>query len=165
MSDTTTATSGEIVERTPRAFDSEQLRAVGSFEEALDLAQSYLPKGVETPIASEELGDGFSLLESSEKDILIGRDMILLDWIFSPGDFDEEFVSIRLVTKQGGKFIVNDGGTGIRQQLREYTDRTGRMAVLRVEKGLRRSDYTFNDPTTGKPSAASTYYLDTSAAH
>lgn len=164
MTETTTATSGEIVERTPRAFNAEQLRAVGSFGDALDLAQSYLPKGVETPLASEELGDGFALLEKTDKDILIGQDMILLDWVFSPGDFDEEFVTVRLVTRQGGKFIVNDGGTGIRQQLREYTDRTGRLAVMRVEKGLRRSDYTKQDEN-GKPYAASTYYLDTSAAH
>lgn len=152
-----TVNSGEIVNHTPRAFSVEELRSITSFEDAVDLAVAKI--GAEAPIASEELGDGFALLESREKDLLIGRDMILLDWSFSAGDFDKEFVTVRLVTRDGGRYIINDGSTGICDQLREYSDRTGRYSVLRVEKGLRKSEYKneFSEH-------AVTYYLDTSAS-
>lgn len=154
--DNSEAISGDIVKSTPRLFSTEELRAVDSFAAALDLATSAA--GTEIPLASEVLGDGFALLDSDEKDRLIGTDMILLDWTFSKGDFDEEFVSVRLVTKDGNRYIVNDGGTGIRAQLRDYTDRAGVSGLLRVERGLRKSTYRNEFTENGV-----TYYLDTSA--
>lgn len=157
MSDTAT---GEIVNHTPRAFSTEELRSITSFEDALDLAQAKLGKGNPIPQASEELGDGFTLLDKDEKDLLIRRDLIILDWSFSAGDFDKEFVTMRVVTRDGGRYIVNDGSTGIAAQLRDYSDRTGRYSMLRVERGLRKSEY-----SNEHSEHAVTYYLDTSSAH
>lgn len=157
MTDTTTATTGEIVTSTPRAFSVEELRSINSFDDALNLTVAKF--GTEIPQASEEIGDGFTLLDKEEKDILIRRDMILLDWSFSKGDFGSDFVTIRCVTRDGGRYIVNDGGTGICEQLREYSERTGRYSALRVERGLRKSEYS-NEYSEN----AVTYYLDTSSA-
>jgi hypothetical protein len=154
--DTTAAKSGEIVSSTPRMFTTDELRGISNFDDALNLATAHA--GTEIPLASETLGDGFALLESGEKDRLIGTDMILLDWTFSKGDFDAEFVSVRLVTRDGSRYIVNDGGTGICAQLRDYTDRSGVTGILRVERGLRKSTYQNEYTQNGV-----TYYLDTSA--
>lgn len=149
---------GSEIEAIGGKFDTEDLAAIGSFEDALKLAVDTL--GEENIArASAEIGDGFKLLET--KDQLIGVPMILLTWDFSIGDFGE-FVSIRLVTKDGGKFIVNDGSTGIRDQLIQYTAKKGRKGGLVCDKGLRRSDYEYTDEK-GQKSKAQTYYLDTSA--
>ena len=152
--------SGELTNRAPRAFSTEELRSISSFDDALNLAQAKLGKGNVIPQASEELGDGFTLLESEEKNLLIKRDMIILDWVFADGDYGDEFVTMRLVTRDGGRYIVNDGSTGICAQLRDYSNRTGRYSMLRVERGFRKSEY-----ANEHSEHAVTFYLDTSSAH
>lgn len=138
----------------PSVFTEDDYRNVQSFEDAAALL------GDSVDVAEQVLGDGFALLE--DKDTLIGVPVILMEWSFNAGDFGD-FVSVRLVAKDGRKLIMNDGSTGIMAQLRSYTERTGRYHGLAVRRGLRRSDYTFPDPTTGKDKPAKTYYLDTSA--
>lgn len=150
-------TSTEVAEKV--TFETEELAGILTFGDALALAgQKYGEDNV--AVASEEIGDGFKLLEN--KDLLIGVGMILLTWNFSMGDHGE-FVSIRLVTQDNAKYIVNDGSTGIRDQLIAYSNKkAGKQGGLFCAKGLRRSDYTFkNEQGTDTP--ATTYYLDTSA--
>lgn len=139
-------------------YDTGSLRDIASFEDAFALVEStYGP----VLTADSELGDGFAMLET--KDVLIGTPLIFLSWSFSPGKYDEEFVSARVVTKDGGKYVVNDGGTGIRAQLREFSDsHGGRQGGLLARRGLRRSDYEYTDDK-GKAQEASTYYVDTGA--
>lgn len=59
--------------------------------------------------------------------------------------------------------IFNDGSTGIQAQLKRYADNYGgdeRLAPpITVSKGLRRSDYTYQDEATGDVSEATTWYL------
>ena len=70
-------------------------------------------------------------------------------------------MSATIVTKDGRKLIMNDGSTGIYQQLRSVTDnriannRANPQGGLAVEKGLRVSVYD-NPVGQGK---SRTYYL------
>lgn len=111
--------------------------------------------------ASEEMGDGFTVLPESQRNLLAGRPILLAEWSFREGDFGE-FVSIRvLVENTDGsvlKLILNDGSTGICRQLNEYSAKTGKFGALFVKGGLRVSEYTYDDGT-GKPKPASTWYL------
>lgn len=58
--------------------------------------------------------------------------------------------------------IVNDGSTGIKDQLHRYAshydDDPQKCPPLRVSKGLRRSDYDYTD-SDGNVTAATTWYL------
>ena len=134
-------------------ISADDLRNITSFEDAARLAAEQ--NGGELFVASEELGDGFALLEN--KDQLIDVPLVIMDWSFHEGDHGE-FVSAHVVTRPGDKFIVNDGSTGIYAQLRAFSDARGKFGGLAVNRGLRRSDYTH--PVHGP---ATTYYLSTSA--
>lgn len=143
-------------------FSTEELKGLNSFE---DVEKLFASRGETVVSASEELGDGFALLNN--KAVLEGRPMFLISWAFSKGDFSEEFVSVRVMCHMDGgaigKFVINDGGTGIRKQLREWSDSNGgRAGGMFVNKGLRRSEYDYTDEK-GNTSKAETWYLDTSA--
>lgn len=153
------------------------LRTIGSYEDALQLAERVNGNVVDI---SEELGSGFAILDDKAK--LVGREFVLIQWRFSVGDFTRPFVSAGLVTKQGEKFIMNDGGTGIMQTLLDYSQDTKRFGGIKVPKGLRVSKYP-TCPDCGQPmptdvvecdnekcdydgpqrSQGETFYLDTSA--
>lgn len=161
---TTTTTEVE----TTTLYDPETLRSLDSFDAALLLAEKAHG---DLALADKELGDGFALL--ANKDTLIGVPCLFMEWHFYPGDFGE-FVSARIATKQGengvGRYIVNDGSTGIYQQLRDYTDRYSKHGGLVSRHGLRKSEYDTNKEgvpvAKGAPDAVSkgvTYYIDTSA--
>lgn len=139
-------------------YSPEELQKVSSFEEALNLVASKV--GQEGVLSAEqEIGDGFKLLDN--KDNLLGVEMLLVNWDFHPGDHGE-FVSAHVVTKSGDKYIVNDGSSGMRDQLMQLSARTNSYSGLFCRKGLRRSDYEHTDEN-GKKTPAKTYYLDTSA--
>lgn len=144
------------------AFTRESLVAITNFDDALALAMSAagVTSPAELPLASDVLGDGFALLE--DKSALVGVPLVILEWTFHESDkggAGSEFVTARVVTKDGGKYIVNDGGSGIAAQLRGFETDNGRVLPILVEKGFRRSDYIH--PEHG---AATTFYLDTAAA-
>lgn len=121
--------------------------------------------------AGQVLGDGFTLID--DKNRLVGVPLMFLEWKFRPGDFALPYVSCRVVAQiQGvgvGKFIFNDGSTGIADQLATYTKKTGRQGRLYAKQGLRRSNYTVQLPDPRNPgqfidSPATTYYIDTATA-
>lgn len=87
---------------------------------------------------SEEMGSGFQLLQ--DKAALVGKKLLFLKWSFTPGDFGV-FCSAAVITADGGKFIVNDGSTGICTQLRELSIKTGRFGGSVAQRGLRESSY------------------------
>lgn len=160
-------------------FSEEALRGITSFEDAARLL--YL-NDIAIDNAAAVLGDGFALLKDERKNILVGVPMLILEWNFYPGDFGDTFAALRLVSRNpdgsAGKYIVNDGSTGIAKALKNYTARTGKTSGLMVPNGFRSSAYTFCE-TCGRPLAngeadddhreagkhkkATTYYLDTSA--
>ena len=116
------------------------LRSVGNlsgdaFTDALDLVTTVYGDVKE---ASEELGNGFGIL--SDKSVLVGKEMLIISWKWHDGDHGP-FVSAPVVTRDGGRYILNDGSTGIAGQLRVYENATGRDGGLRVKQGLRVSSY------------------------
>lgn len=146
-----------------KQFSTEELKSLQSFE---DVEALFASREQEIVSASEELGDGFALIDN--KSILEKRPVMFVSWSFSDGDFAEEFVSARVMCRLDngtvGKFVINDGGSGIRKQLREYSDsHKGDQGGLFAAKGLRVSEYDYTDPDTGKVSKAETWYIDTSA--
>lgn len=151
-------------------FTEDEYRDITSMDDAIALFQEKM--GAEIVDASEEIGDGFTLIE--DKDKLVGVPLLLLSWNFNAGDFSQTFVSVRAIARftAGGdaKVVFNDGGTGIREQLDKFSSKDGRpMGGVFVSHGLRKSEYgldaenkpvKLNSPeSVGK---ASTYYLDTS---
>jgi hypothetical protein len=150
-------TSEEVAKTFP-TISSEALAEISSFEEAVALAQSVY--GTEAVVAaSDVLGDGFKLL--GNKDALIDVPFFAVTWNFTMGDHGE-FVAVKVITKDGQKLIVTDGSKGIYEMLANYSKSSGRYGGLFVNKGLRRSDYTYEDED-GTEKAARTYYLDVSA--
>lgn len=143
--------SREIIRPENRYSDAE-LGAIGSFSDAIALGESagYTPEDF-----AESYGSGFRILETAEKARLVGVPFYVLEWAFNLGDMGE-FVSMAVVTEADEKLIVNDGSTGICQQMEAVTlTRTSRGQSydeathgLLVRGGLRRSDY---DTVDGKP--------------
>lgn len=119
-------------------FDDDTLRSINSFDDAMRLMASEM--GGQLVSADELLGDGFATLNDEEKDRLVGRRMIFLDWKFSIGDFGP-FVVARVVADDGGKYRLIDGSTGIFQQLNNLTATKGLQNGLGVKHGLRKSEY------------------------
>lgn len=148
----------------PDSYKPDTLRSITTWDQALEAAMQAF--GQPVAVAHEELGDGFAVLPTDKKDRLIGVPLFLMEWRFADGD-NGRFVSIRAVAQNEDapgvrKYIINDGSTGICQQLAEYQEQTGRTGGLMVRNGLRRSDYTYTNDN-GEDKAASTFYLDTSA--
>lgn len=153
------ATGAEVSLRGPE-FDSAALAAIDSFDAALALVQDTLGA---VDVASDELGDGFAILDDKAK--LVGVPSLFISWNFNIGDYGE-FVSAMVVARNESgaplKVILNDGSTGIYKQLSDYTAKTSKMGGLFARQGLRRSDYTYTDKD-GKTAPATTYYIDQTA--
>lgn len=177
--DTTTEPSTEVepaevhpsvLQMGAERIKDEALRSVESFDDAVRLAAEV--HGVVTDYA-EQYGTGFSVIDKSA---FVGKTIMLLDWRFSAGDYGS-MVSVVAHAKDGTKGIINDGSTGVHDQLRDITLADGIHGGLMVPFGLTVSDY----PTCkecGKPrprdvvecnvcgdmsedrSTGHTYYLD-----
>lgn len=139
-------------------FTTEELASITDFSAALEFLKGKIGEE-NVKVASEEIGDGFKLLEN--KDQLCGVQFLIVNWDFHQGDHGE-FVSCKVITQDNLKYIVNDGSSGIRDQLMAYTAKQNIKAGLFCKKGLRRSDYKYTDEN-GQEKPATTYYLDTSA--
>jgi hypothetical protein len=90
-----------------------------------------------------------------DKGRLVGVPLLIVKWNFHPGK-GGDFVSLWILTQTGERYIVNDGSTGIKEQLQTYTAETGRNAMLRADRGFSRSDYVH--PEHGP---STTFYIDT----
>ncbi len=158
-----------------RSIAPDALREMDSFDAAL---VALADAGITVVSAADELGDGFELLTEQGKTSLVGVPFIVLDGTINPdGDFGS-FVSLRVMTKDGRKVIINDGSTGINAQVTDFINRRGTIAGLAVMHGLRSSEFKFCEQcknTKNKKDAtsclacghsplkpASTFYLDTS---
>lgn len=160
---------------TKRAFSDDVLRGITTIEEAMALvAETY---GGITHVDELELGNGFRLL-GEDKDRLIGVPFVILTFGFNEGDFGE-FASVLLVTDRSDRIILNDGSTGIYEQLLDILKNSGKTGGIFFPHGLRKSTYdtckecgrprkpsatecTCGD-TTERRSTGKTYYLDTSS--
>lgn len=113
---------------------------------------------------NDDDADGIRSIEVVDKDTLVGVPFLALRWQWNESDeYGGEFVFVECMKEDGTIVVINDGSTGLFQQLRDLTDHrmqnghaaptAGRM----VKRGLRRSDYRVE--VNGKEIAASTYYL------
>lgn len=141
-------------------FDDDILSGIQSFDDALRILAD---EGIVIDHAPDVIGNGFAILK--DKNILTGVECLVMEWNFNSGE-QGEFVSAYVVAKMPGtsspsRFILNDGGSGIYKQLKAYTRKTGKLRGLHVPRGLTRSDY--EKEIDGKMTAATTFYLDTSA--
>lgn len=156
---------GGVAKRAPKpvAYDDDVLSSIDGYAQAVALAKSDSSTGELESFA--DYGNGFTVLPTDEKARLVKVPFVALAWAFHDGD-NGEFVSVTIVTKTGEKLILNDGSTGIRDQLRKVTDkRTARgadevkaTAGLVCPNGLRRSDYEYHD-ANGVVKNATTYYI------
>jgi hypothetical protein len=110
---------------------------------------------------ADQIGDGFAMID--DKGQLVGREMVLINWKFNESSYgDEPFVFVRAMTRDGQRIMFVDGSTGIRDDLLEFSSRTGQFGSMHLHRGLRRSDYDYTDAESGKTTKATTFYLDTS---
>jgi hypothetical protein len=155
MSETT---GTEMVKR--ENFETADLRSISTFEDALSL---FKEQGVSIEDATDAIGDGFEMLE--DKEFLVKRPFLFVQWTFTHGDFGDDYMIARVVADDGGKYVITDGSTGLYRQVREYEESTGKTRGLLVKRGLRKSEYFLDGK--GQPSAedtgngkGSTYYLN-----
>lgn len=141
---------------------NEELRAI---ESTADVLQLFQDKGAVVTDLSEVLGSGFEVVPTKHKGKLVDVGFLILEWNFTQGD-KGEFVSLTVVTEDNRKLILNDGSTGIRDQIKEL-EQNGVFAPVLVRKGLRESVYYYDSAEPGtkyKDDAegrekATTYYL------
>lgn len=149
--------SSEVaVNNVPTMFTEDALSQMTDIDKALR-ALEQAGMGVS---GIEDFGSGFVL---TDKDQIIGAEMLLVQWRFSEGDFGP-FVSVTALTRDGRRVIFNDGSTGIYAQLKMVTDKRLRngeanaQSGLTATHGLRVSEYKYID-SKGDERPASTYYL------
>jgi hypothetical protein len=144
-------------------WSDDQLREINTID---DLKRAVVENGVDTADASA-FGNGYSVLV--DKNALVDREIYIIDWRFNSGIMGEFATMLVLAEAPSGmteKWIVNDGSTGIRDQLHRWQAlNDDKTSVIRVRKGLRVSRYTVMqlDPKTGveKPIPAETFYIST----
>lgn len=88
-------------------------------------------------------GSAYSVLD---KDKLIGVPFMIADVRFWHSDkYDREAVSVMLLTKttieDKDHFVINDGSTGIYEQVKQMVQSSGRKAGIMCPNGLRVSEY------------------------
>ena len=145
----------------PSALNEDAMMEVNSFEAALAILNAA---GVVAESISD-FGAGFTVVDKAR---LVNVPFVILEWRFNTSEFnDAGFVSLSVVTKNDDKWIINDGSTGILQQLIRVTRirRQRKHATpqngLAVPAGLSVSNYRYTD-ADGKERPASTYYLNES---
>lgn len=142
-------------------FSDDQLRAL----EPANVRALLADTGTPSTDIDDILGTGFKVAEN--KDLLIGRPFLILDWHYTDGDHGV-FVSLLAVT-QTEKIVINDGGSGILAQIQALESEGYSGSAIRVMRGLRKSEFWYdpNDPKGEKyksqedPSykLGTTYYL------
>lgn len=149
----TTSTDLDLPRADVQRFSDADLRQMADFEAAVAAL------GDELVSSADHIGSGAELLR--DKSRLEGVPFVALQWNFSASkDYEGEyFVSVHVLTRHQERFIFNDGSKGgIRDQLFEYSQGSGRFSGMLCEKGLRSSSYVYED-ADGKKKNATSYYI------
>jgi hypothetical protein len=123
-------------------FSDGQLADIHTLQDAL---QAFADSGVVLE-SIDDFGTGFIV---TQKETLIGAPMVAIEWRFNQGDTGE-FVSVTAITDDGRKIVFNDGGTGVRDQLKSVTARREARGSanptrgLSLPRGLKSSTYTMD---------------------
>ena len=110
-----------------------------------------------------DFGDGFVLLDSGDKATLKGVPFVIMDGMNRVDkSTGRSYVSLRIVTGDGRKLIVNDGSVGIYEQAQSIFEKRGTLRGLIVKDGLTGGEYTTtitNSKGESEKVTASTYYF------
>lgn len=139
-------------------YTDDALADIKSFDDAVALLAE---QGIAVTDITD-FGDGFTV---EDKRSLVNVPFIILDYKFADGEYatdaenvDGQFAILRVVTSDGRKRVVTDGGTGIRNQTRQL-QRKGVQGGVMCARGLTVSEYDYVDEKTGDVTPAKTYYL------
>lgn len=133
-----------------RVITETDFTAIETFEQAWELANT-------TTAGLEDLSDylpSLEVLSNKAKDKLVDVPFLIVDFQFSKGDYGM-FVSARIITETGHKYVIIDGSTGIKAQLEAVAEKRQELGhkypqgPLAIKGGLRKSEYWF-DPETRK---------------
>lgn len=140
-------------------YDIPTLQNLQSFDDAVELLTRQYGT-IED--ANRVIGSGFSLLDGHGKARLIGEPFLVVHAMFpESSDYKNadgsaaHYAVAHIITKDGRKLILTDGGVGVYQQLEEWCLRSGRFGGLMVAGGLRESTYDLPDGS----GEGTTYYL------
>lgn len=162
-SDKATSERSKTPAKVTEKLSDDVLFSIGDSGDAFADAIAYVNEHGEVFNAGDVLGNGFKILSREDKATLVGVPLLILTSegvdTMRMGDYGP-FVTLFIVTEDGRKFILNDGSTGIRDQMHFYWQKTKRIGGILVKGGLTRSDYTYED-VDGKTKPATTYYLST----
>lgn len=129
---------------------------VDSFDAAIQALQDA---GIEAEVITE-YGDGFILLPSKEKSTLNGVAFVIVDGVFRVDrETGRDYLSLRIITADGRKLVVNDGSVGLYVQAEQIARKrkSGQLAGLVVSQGLTGGEYT--TVVDGETVKAATYYF------
>ena len=113
--------------------------------------------GIESERISE-YGDGFVLIGKGDKVTLVKVPFVIWDATFrTDADTGREYLSMRIITADGRKLVVNDGSQGLYKQAIEIDAKRGTLAGLVVVDGLTGGEYT--TVIDGETVKASTFYF------
>jgi hypothetical protein len=93
-----------------------------------------------------------------DKETLVDKPFVITDVRHYDGEYGPT-IAIMAITEDNDLVVINDGSTGIYQQVVGLVAEHGRKAGIKVKGGLRVSKYEYEDPKTGKATPAKTYYL------
>lgn len=102
--------------------------------------------------------------EVVSKDTLVDKPFLITNIRFNKsGDFGG-FVSVCVLDEEQRMLVFNDGSTGVYEQLRQMTEKTHRFSGIMCRKGLRVSEYKyqekdFDGEPMGPEKPAKTFYL------
>ena len=110
-----------------------------------------------------DFGDGFILLESDRKETLKGVPFVIMDGTPRVDKATgRSYMSLKIVTGDGRKLVVNDGSVGIYEQSLSIMDKRGTLRGLIVKDGLTGGEYTTtitNSRGESEKVTASTFYF------
>lgn len=119
-----------------RTFTDEELASITTFDDAMDfMAEQF---GNVEDIGGV-LGNGYTVL--NDKQQLVGKPFVIVDARYHPNGSYGPFVTIAVITKNSERYMVNDGSTGIAEQLVQLAQTRGRTKGYMVAGGLDRSTY------------------------
>jgi hypothetical protein len=123
-----------------------------------------------------EYGDGLEIIgkDGISEDTLLGVPFVIFDARFHPGSYGDSFLSLSIATLDAkgditGRFVLNDGSTGIRQQWARIAGELPEGALFFVKRGLRKSEFLYSESAGRVVTAedgfkdaipACTYYLN-----
>lgn len=158
----------EVVEPVSLDYVNKELEGIGNyvpdnFAALVEYAEQHYGEIIEVE------GSPWQVIDKAK---LVGVPFMIADARLYDGKFGEA-IAVMLMTEKPldpdderdkGRYVINDGSTGVKEQLLGMIRRTGRKGGIMVSRGLRASEYMFqqtdfdNNPI-GPEIPATTYYL------